>query len=141
MSEDFGSSLFKIQGGVPSSADTLSVLHVIVTSKEARQKCSGLSGLVSDLDSRERQDRCRSMVSIYFAVYAPEAGILLPLFQTTPDFVRSCCPPPFSKWREKVVAIYDKKGRPSSATVDSSVLSVLQALESLWGVPGYLVRT
>jgi hypothetical protein len=140
---DFGSSLFKVQSGSASFADVLSVLRNIIEDERARQWCSGLSNLVNDMAEKDRQDHCESMVSVYFANHAP-VGDPPPKTQVLPYdgsvyFVNQCCPPPYSKWTGHVRADYDKKGKPTRASMTAPIGEVLVALEHLWGVPGHLV--
>lgn len=152
MNDDFGSSLFKVQGEEATPADTLSVLQAIVESKDARAKCGGLSGFVRDLPVALREERAQNMASIYFSVHAPppwedETGkphgspTTNIGWAATPAFVNTTCPPPFSKWKNHVKAVYDKRGKASSAVVvNHEVAAILHAIEQLWGVPGHLLR-
>lgn len=142
MSQDFGSSLFKLHGEEATPADTLSVLSTLVNQPSARAKCGGLGGLVLDAPLSQREERAENMASIYFSVHAPpEASSAQPGAAGTPAFVNKVCPPPFSKWKNHIRAVYDKRGKASSATVESSeVISILRAIEALWGVPGHLLR-
>lgn len=141
---DFGSSLFKIQSGVASMADVLSVFTALVSDERARQRCAGLSGLVADLPESERKQHCESMASVYFYSFDPPKETLLsqgqPLsYQAQVAFIAQCCPPLRSKWEGCVRADYNKNGKPTRATISTAVAEVLQALEALWGVPEHLV--
>ena len=151
MSSDFGSSLFKVQGEEASPADTMSVLQAIVENKDARMKCGGLSTFIRDLPLAQREERAQSMVSIYFSVHAPPpwedekqphgSPTTNIGWAVTPAFANTVCPPPFSKWKNHIQAVYDKRGKASSATVVSrEVASILHAIEQLWGVSGHLLR-
>jgi hypothetical protein len=146
---DFGSSLFKMQSGTASAADIISVLSMLSTNEKARQRCAALSTFVSGIPEAERAANCESVISMFFASQpVPDAptptpvgasrGSLLP-FEATVHFVRSCCPPPKSRWQDHVIASYDKNGKPTRASVAESVGVLIQAVEHLWGVPGRLV--
>lgn len=99
-----------------------------------------------------REERAENMASIYFSVHAPPAWEDEPGkpkgaattnigWIATPMFVNKVCPPPFSKWKNHITAVYDKRGKASSATVvNGEVTSILRAIEALWGVPGHLLR-
>ncbi len=125
-------------------ADILSVLRVLEQDELTRQRCAGLSSLVADLPEKERRDHCEAMASVYFDAHEPPAEELLQpslpeRYQGQLAFVSSCCPPPRSKWERYVRADYNKKGRPTRATMSPGVAGILTALESLWGVSGHLV--
>jgi hypothetical protein len=141
--EDFGSSLFKVQGEEATVADTMAVLRAIVESSDARAKCGGLSGFIRDMQQKERQERAENMASIYFSAHEPPSPEKLYTVghQTTPWFVDRCCPPPFSKWKKHIRANYDKRGKATSASVHhQEVMDILRAIEHLWGVHGHLLR-
>jgi hypothetical protein len=140
--EDFGSSLFKLQGEEATPADTLSVLSSIVLNPETREKCGGFSRFSRDLPIQRRHDFAESMVAVYLAVHAPpEGGRMSCTCAASPAFVSRCCPPPFSRWKNHIEGRYDKRGKASSAIIRSdTVYSVLTAIEQLWAVPGHLVK-
>lgn len=143
---DFGSSLFKVQSGEASFADILSVLKAIAEDPRARQRCAGLGNLVNDMSEAERKQNCEALVSVFFSNYAPEdlpdqsASAMIATHDATVFLVSKCCPPPYSKWVKHVLAVYDKNGKATRATVVASVAEILGALEQLWGVPGHLVQ-
>ena len=140
---DFGSSLFKVQSGTASFADVLSVLRLLEESPSIRERCSALSGLVSDMPEPERAGNCEAIASIFFAHSTiPEKSETPPrhAYLATARFTRECCPPPKSRWVTHVQAHYDRKGNPTRAVISDDVGQVLHAIENLWGVPGHLVR-
>lgn len=140
--EDFGSSLFKLQGEEATPADTMAVLSSIVASHETRSKCGGFSRFVRDLPESRRHVMAQSMAAIYLSLYRPpEDEKLGKNYIAAPALVAHCCPPPFSAWKNHVTAKYEKSGKASSATVRSEeVADVLRAIEQLWGVSGYLLK-
>lgn len=142
VSEDFGSSLFKLQGEEATPADTMAVLSAIVSNREARSKCGGFSRFVRDLPQSRRYDMAESMAAIYLSLYRPpEDAVLSASYTAAPALVVRCCPPPFSMWRKHIDARYDKSGKASSAIVRSEeVAEVLKAIEQLWDAAGHLLK-
>ena len=139
---DFGSSLFKVQGGSATYADIIAVLKAIVEEESARTRCSALSNLVSTLPEAKRTENCESMINLFFANFRPpeeeEKATKLP-YEAQPEFL-GLCPVPYSKWTAHVPAKRDQNRNVLSAELSRYVGDRIAALESLWGLSGRYVR-
>ncbi len=133
-SDVLGSAVLRIISDKAANHDFKHLVRAIVHDSEFRERCMMLSALTSHYDKSVREQLAKSTVQIMQALTTPEAAKEEPLTQTCPAYM-ACKPSRHGKWKDHV------RAHASYAHVTPYLAERIRAVETLWAVPGFLVRS